>query len=101
MNTSTAPAHLFARLRPLTGAAWPFRILTWIAFAGLIIGWVALAAMSGGVQYRPLESFWTLGHAAAILLGLISFSPLGLLSCTFAVLTFLTTIFLTLGGASC
>ena len=95
------PFSLRRRLRPLTGAAWPFRIFTWLSLAGLITGWVAMAAMSAGFLGRGIEPFWVAGHGVAVALGMVSFSPLGLLSTVLAVLTFFTVLFLSAGGASC
>jgi hypothetical protein len=85
----------------LTGFALPFKILSWLSVAGLLVGWSTLTAGYLGVLERELGPLYGFGFGGAILFGMLAFSPLGVLRCSLSVSTLLVTLYFAAGGASC
>jgi len=82
------------------GSTVVLRVLAWLSFSGLLLGWVCFALMAFG-SHHSLGVWWATAHFGAFVLGMSSFCPLGGFSAGFAVLTFLGALVFLGGGASC
>ena len=81
-----------------SGASPVLRVFARLAVISLLLGWVFLALMIGGIDRSWFASGILAWHLAAFVAGLSSFSPLGGIAGLLAALTLFGCLFYAAGG---